>query len=84
MVVMISICCADGEARDIVNQANQPYSETRALTPEEDNNDDKSQVDMCPPPFTVWFGGTARLCLLLACACCIYVQHSGQPTHFSI
>jgi len=80
---MISICCADGEARDIVNQANQSPCVTGALTPEDDYYD-KSQVDMCPLPFTIWFEGTARVCLLLACACCIYVQHSGQPTYFSI
>ena len=84
MLVMISICSADGEAGDNVNQANQPRSETGALTPEEEDVEDKSQVDTCPPPFTVWFGGTARLCLLLACACCIFVQHPGQLSDFSM
>ncbi len=81
MLLMTSKCIADGEARDIVNQANQPHSETGALTPEQE---DEYQLDMCPLPFTVWFGGTARLCLLLACACCIFIQHSGQPSDFSM
>lgn len=70
MLVMIFICFADGEAKDIVYQANQPHSETGALTAEEE---DEYQVDMCPLPFTVWFGGTARRCLLLACACCTFI-----------
>ncbi|DBA98762.1 TPA: hypothetical protein ACH3X1_014532 [Trebouxia sp. C0004] len=49
----------DGEAGDIVSQANQPHSRTGALTPEDVDNGDKSQLDMCPLPFTVWFGEVA-------------------------
>ncbi len=89
MLVIISNCFADGETGDSVNQGKQPYTKTGALTPGENN---EYQVDMCLPPFSVlclppfsvWFGGTPRVCLLLACACCIYVQHSGQPTYFSM
>ncbi len=81
MLVMIFLCFADGKARDKVKQVNQPRSETGVLTPVKE---DEYQVDTCPPPFTVWFGGTARLCLLLACACCIFVQQSGQSSDFSM
>ncbi|KAL0032764.1 hypothetical protein WJX79_008758 [Trebouxia sp. C0005] len=49
----------DGKARDVVTQANQPHSETAALTPEDEDDDDKSQVDMCPLPYPVWLGELA-------------------------
>ena len=84
MLVMISICFADGKAGDSANQADEPHSEIGALTPEEEYDDYKSQVDTCPPPFTLWFGGTACLRLVLACACCIFVQHPRQLPDFSM
>ena len=77
VLLMISICFADGEARDSVNQGYRPHSETGALTPEEEE-DDMSQPDMCPLPFTVWFGGKACPCLLLACACCCLPDVQGS------
>ncbi|KAL0046272.1 hypothetical protein WJX82_007677 [Trebouxia sp. C0006] len=49
----------DGKAGDSANQADEPHSESGALTPEEEYDDYKSQVDTCPPPFTVWFGELA-------------------------
>ena len=81
MLLLIFICFADGKARDVVTQANQPHSETAALTPEDEDDDDKSQVDMCPLPYPVWLGGKAGSCLMLAYAyCCSPNVQGSQAT----